>query len=174
MVRIWSYQSFSVCSQGRLPDMEVYRLSKRAFAGSLSGSGAALSGGRWNRKGTEVIYTASSRALAMTEVLVHLPLNLIPNDYMICTILIPDSLTIYQPKETSFPKGWNTFPIQTDTQIFGDKLLEKRMSPVIRVPSAVVIGDYNFLLDPKHPDFDKIILNKVEPFKFDRRFFTCE
>ncbi|MCI0493899.1 RES family NAD+ phosphorylase, partial [candidate division KSB1 bacterium] len=39
----------------------------------LTGTGARQYGGRWNHKGTGIIYTSESRSLAILEYLVHVP-----------------------------------------------------------------------------------------------------
>lgn len=90
---------------------------------------------------------------------------------MLCTLHVPEDVKIYKPKGTTLPKDWNDFPIQQGTQLYGDRLLSNGKAAVIQLPSAVVSGDYNFLLNPWHPEFEKITLKQVEPFKFDRRFF---
>ena len=72
--------------------MRVFRLSKRKYSKELNGKGAAKSGNRWNSKGTEIIYTAESRALAMAEVAVHLTLATLPSDYVMIEIEIPDNI----------------------------------------------------------------------------------
>ncbi|HRG64384.1 MAG TPA: RES family NAD+ phosphorylase, partial [Saprospiraceae bacterium] len=74
--------------------MEVFRLSRARFADQLSGVGAALKGARWNSPGVEMVYTAQNRSLAMAEVLVHLSLGMLPDDFRMLTIWIPDNLPV--------------------------------------------------------------------------------
>jgi RES domain-containing protein len=74
--------------------MEVYRLSREKFAGTLSGKGAATKGARWNSVGVELIYTAANRSLAMAEVAVHFTLATLPDDYVMVTIFIPGSISL--------------------------------------------------------------------------------
>ena len=75
--------------------MIVYRLAKAAFT-ALDGEGARLFGGRWNSPGRPMIYTAASPSLAVLEVLVHLdlPIDLMPDDYRLLAIEIPDDAPI--------------------------------------------------------------------------------
>ncbi len=149
--------------------MIVYRLSRQKYKAQLSGIGAALKGGRWNRKGTEVIYTASSRALAMAEVFVHFTIQDLPNDYFMLMIYVPDSTPQYHITEDQLPLHWNLFPYSQGSQNVGEKVLQKRNYGVIKVPSAVVKGCFNYLIDPAYTDFDQVKIVDEEKFPFDTR-----
>ncbi len=151
--------------------MEVYRLSRAVFADNLSGKGASLKGTRWNSVGVEMIYTASNRSLAMAEVAVHLSLGMLPPDYMMLTIYIPDDIPSKKLSQSELPENWNVFPHIKSTQKIGDLLIVENKYCVIQAPSAVTQGDFNILINPYHPDFSRIkIIDKVE-FPFDRRIF---
>lgn len=150
--------------------MIVFRLSKTKFARDLSGKGAEIAGGRWNSKGVAVVYTSASRALCTTEIAVHTPLGNIPQDYQIVSIKIPDN-SIYELPESKLPEGWKVFPHSLATQRMGDRFVLDGKSPVMRVPSAVVQGDFNYILNPRHSAFQKIKIVSVEPFAFDERLF---
>ncbi|MEX0996882.1 MAG: RES family NAD+ phosphorylase [Flavobacteriaceae bacterium] len=151
--------------------MKVYRLSRKKYSGDLSGKGAALSGNRWNSKGVEIIYTSESRALAMAEVLVHLPVYLLPQDFEMLEILIPDAIQIKEIYQNSLPEMWNGFPHHPKTQFIGDNFIRTNEQAVLKVPSAVVQGDFNFLLNPFHKNFHKIKIIAHTAFTFDNRFF---
>jgi len=151
--------------------MKVFRLSRKKYSKELSGKGASLSGNRWNSKGTEIIYCASSRALAMAEVAVHLNLALIPNDYLMIEINIPDSIDIEQIEITKLPPDWDLFPHILPTQKIGDDFINESKYCVIKVPSAVVKGDVNFLINPYHKDFKLVEINNSYSFPFDKRLF---
>lgn len=151
--------------------MHVFRLSRRKYAGELSGKGAALSGNRWNSKGVEMIYCADSRALAMAEVVVHLPFYLLPQDFEMLEIFIPDILKIQTVSQKELPEMWNRFPHHPKTQAIGDHFIKTNETAVLKVPSAVVQGDFNFLLNPYHKHFKKIKIKAQSPFIFDSRFF---
>ena len=71
--------------------MQVYRLAKAKHIRDLSGAGARIAGGRWNLKGTAVLYTAESRALATVEYLVHVPIAIIPRNLRMAAIDVPDA-----------------------------------------------------------------------------------
>ena len=151
--------------------MEVFRLTREKYAYTLSGKGAALKGARWNSAGVEIIYTAANRSLAMAEVAVHFTLATLPADYMMVCIEIPDEVTIQKVDVNDLPSNWNEFPHPLTTQSFGDKFVAAYKSCVLRIPSAVTQGDYNFLINPNHPDFEKIAIRSIEKFPFDKRIF---
>lgn len=151
--------------------MKVFRLSKRKYSGELSGKGAAKSGNRWNSKGPEIIYTAESRALAMAEVAVHLTLATLPSDYVMIEIDVPDKIAIKTLNTDSLNEDWNNHPPTTLTQKIGDDFINSMGSCLLEVPSAVVPGDSNYLINPYHPDFIKIKIDNISNFPFDKRIF---
>lgn len=152
--------------------MRVFRLSRKKYAEDLRGKGAALFGNRWNSKGIEMLYTAESRALAMAEVVVHLSLASLPDDYMMIEIEVPESIKIEVLKPENLSANWNSNPPRSHTQLLGDKFIYSKQHCVLKVPSAVVKGDYNYLLNPNHPDFKKIKIIDVTNFPFDERIFN--
>lgn len=151
--------------------MRVFRLSRKKYANDLSGKGAAKFGNRWNSKGIEMLYTAESRALAMAEVLVHLSLAILPDDYMMIEIEIPDTLEIEILKSQYLDSDWNANPPQLSTQRLGDNFIYSKKYCVLKVPSAVVKGDFNYLLNPNHIDINKIKIIEITNFPFDKRIF---
>ncbi len=86
--------------------MIVYRLAREEYSKDLSGIGAELTGGRWNYKGTRMIYTADSRALCTAEIAVHTPVGIIPKDYKLVTIEIPDDVDYKKINAMSLPDNW--------------------------------------------------------------------
>ncbi len=151
--------------------MRVFRLARKKYKIELSGKGAARSGNRWNSKGTEIIYCAESRSLSMAEVAVHLTLATLPSDYVMLEIDIPDDVSESALKIKSLPIGWEKFPHIIDTQNIGDDFVLSAKTCVLKVSSAVVPGDYNFLINPSHPDFKKIRIVTIKDFPFDERLF---
>lgn len=150
--------------------MIVYRLSKAQYAGDLSGKGAEMAGGRWNSKGIAMLYTSQSRALCTTEIAVHTPLGILPKDYQLITLHIPDELKIKELK--SLPRGQQYLPHTIFTREIGDDFIQKGKFPVFKVPSAVVQGEFNYLLNPAHKNFHKITIKSREAFSFDQRLFV--
>lgn len=149
--------------------MEVYRLVKSEFLHQFNGKGAALFGGRWNSIGMELIYTAGNRSLAMMEVLVHLHMSDLPKDLYMLRIHIPDHLAIAELQSDTLPPGWNRYPALTTTAALGDSFILEKKHAVLKVPSVVTQGDFNFLINPAHPDFPQIRVVDTEPFPFDQR-----
>lgn len=151
--------------------MEVYRLVREKFAYPLSGKGAALKGARWNSIGVELIYTAMNRSLAMAEVAVHFSLATMPDDYVMMTIAIPESI----PKKTltiaDLPEDWRDFPHPASTQKIGDTFVQENKYSVLIIPSVVTRGDYNVLINPNHKDFKHIKVTEAVQFPFDKRIF---
>ncbi|MCK4663244.1 MAG: RES family NAD+ phosphorylase [Bacteroidales bacterium] len=152
--------------------MIVYRLAKSKYSKDLSGKGAEISGGRWNSKGTQIIYTSESRALCVAEIAVHMNISIVPNDYNIISIEIPNDIEKKELLINKLPDGWNSFPYSNSTQLIGDSFIDSDKYLVLKVPSAVVQGDYNYLINPYHKNFKKIKLLEIESFKFNSRLFN--
>jgi RES domain-containing protein len=151
--------------------MEVFRLARKKYAIELSGKGASVSGARWNSKGTEIIYCAQNRALAMAEVLVHLPLAALPKDFVMLTITIPDDVSMEILDSNKLNIDWNVFPCTFETPLLGDDFINRNEACLLKVPSAVVKGDFNILINPYHVEFCKIKITDQIDFPFDKRIF---
>jgi RES domain-containing protein len=151
--------------------MIVFRLLNLNYGSGLSGKGAWIAGGRWNSPGISMIYTSESRALCTAEVSVNLPLGNIPTGFEMISILIPDDIILTGIGEEDLPIRWKVFPLATLTQKIGDQFIIQGKYLVLKVPSAVVPGDFNYLINPRHPDFHRIEIIKKEPYEFDERFF---
>ncbi|UFH52893.1 RES family NAD+ phosphorylase [Spirosoma sp. KNUC1025] len=148
--------------------MEVFRLSNARRADDLTGTGARLVGGRWNYIGTPVLYTASSRALATLEILVHSPLSYVPDFYRMMTIRVPDDSLLSIPLD-QLPTGWNTLNPPTSIKGMTENWLTENRFLLLKVPSAVVEGEYNFLINPAHPRSSEVIIVDKQPYQFDPR-----
>lgn len=151
--------------------MKLYRLSKLKYSQDLSGKGAELSGGRWNSKGTPIIYTSQSIALATTEVAVHIPLGILPKGYVVITYEVPDSVIIQELDESLIPLDYKSIPHSHSTQVIGDEFLQNKRSLILKVPSVVINGDLNYLINPLHSDITKISILSVNKYEFDERLF---
>jgi len=153
--------------------MLLYRLTKKKYKNDLTGTGASIMGGRWNSAGIKVLYTSSSIALAMAEVLVHLNISEFPNDgYYILTLQMPDTKSIIEISSKNLMLGWNNLIDEMpETKKIGDKFIKENKACLLKVPSAVVQGDYNFLVNPLNKCFAKIEIIQEEPFPFDQRLF---
>lgn len=152
--------------------MKVFRLAKGQYVQDLSGKGAEIAGGRWNSKGVAMVYTSQSRALCLLEIAVHIPVGIIPSDYFMVELEIPEEAEIKEITEELLPSDWNSFPHSQLTQSIGDKFVRDNESLVLKVPSAIVKGDYNFLINPAHTLKNRISILGMESFNFDNRLFT--
>lgn len=151
--------------------MTVYLLCKELYKNDLLRRGAEIAGGRWNSKGIAVLYTGDSRALCTTEIAVHTPLGILPNDYYLISIKIPEQIAIKELNPLDYPKNWRAIPFNNTTQEIGDKFVKENKYLLLKVPSVVVSGDFNYLINPLHKDFKKVAIQKIERFVFDKRFF---
>ena len=151
--------------------MEVFRLARKKYTNPLSGLGAARKGARWNSPGTQLIYTAGNRSLAMAEIAVHFSLATLPSDYFMHTIYVPDDTTIKEIPLKDLPGGWNQFPHNTPTQVFGDRFMRENTHCLLKVPSVVTKGDFNILINPFHAQFKNIQIVASDKFPFDDRIF---
>jgi RES domain-containing protein len=148
--------------------MILYRITRCIYAGDLSGTGARLFGGRWSSIGKSATYFASSCSLAMLEVLVHLQPLMVPDDFCLVEVEVPDK-HIHTITTDILPRDWkDVSPPQVLTRI-GDDFLKKQEYFMLKVPSAIVPAEYNYLLNPLHPDMKKVKIIKKEPFDFDSR-----
>ena len=146
----------------------VWRLlSPRFSASAFSGEGARLYGGRWNRKGVPMVYTAGSQALAVLEILVQdEPLRA---RYCMIPATLPGNLKIERVNADQLPAGWRAPGMQEQLQAVGSDWAKRRSSAVLAVPSAVIPAETNFLLNPLHPSFARIEIGAPQDFITDRR-----
>ena len=150
--------------------MIVYRLTQAEYKDQLTGIGAELYVGRWSSKGVRIIYTSQSRALCTTEIAVHTPLGIIPSSHYLQSINIPDG-KFKQVKTAELDKKWKAFPHHNSSKSIGDNFINENKSLVLKVPSAVIQGDYNYIINPKHKLFSKVEILSIESFGFDKRLF---
>lgn len=140
------------------------KLARRAF----NGEGARLYGGRWNSVGTAVVYTAESQSLAALEVVVHLDSSELLNHYVVFEVGIDEAL-IARLGFAELPRNWRANPPPRKIQMIGDAWAAAGTSPVLQVPSAVLPAEHDFLLNPLHRDFARLVIGKPTPFRFDPR-----
>jgi RES domain-containing protein len=150
--------------------MQVWRLFPERFRDSaFTGVGGLYAARRWNHLGTAMVYTATSRALAALEFFVNLEPNEAPDDLLIAEAAIPNEL-IETIDFKLLPRNWRGLNNQRCRDL-GSGWATSLRSLALQVPSAVVDGDSNVLLNPRHPDFAKIAIGSAKPFRFDERMF---
>jgi RES domain-containing protein len=153
--------------------MLVYRIVKgKARTTDLSGTGAYRTGGRWNSKGTYMLYTSESSSLAYLETLVHFEeTDCIPNLFII-KIKIADKAPLYTLKEDEYPAHWLRTGLLKN-KILGDKWMSEKDFLGIKVKSAVNELESNYLLNPLFPGFhDLVKIIDTTEIKFDKRVYA--
>jgi RES domain-containing protein len=149
--------------------ISAWRITKQKYVRSaFGGDGARIYGGRWNSSGTAMIYTAQSQSLAVLEMLVHLDSPDLLRKYVLFQVSIDPSYVI-DLSPAILPRNWKADPVPARVQAIGDDWVTGGASAVLRVPSALVPGESNFLLNPRHQDFGKIRIGKPIPFQYDPR-----
>ncbi len=147
----------------------AWRLVKfRHAAGAFDGEGARLYGGRWNSPGTRVAYASDSIALAVLEVLAHLQSTAVLQSYSLAPLSFPEEC-LEVLETTGLPVRWRRFPSPPENHAIGDRWVAEGRSLVLRVPSAIIPAAANFLINPSHPDFGKVVVGRPERFAFDPR-----
>jgi RES domain-containing protein len=149
--------------------MIVYRLCKAKYSHDLTGSGAEKTGSRWNSRGIPMVYTSESRALCISEIAMHMPLGILPDDYEIVSLDLPGDISIHRIREQELPPDWKLFPHAALTRKLGDALIRQNKHLILKAPSAVVRGDYNYLINPRHKDSYKVKILRVEAFDLGRK-----
>ena len=150
----------------------MWRITHRDYKDSVfTGEGAKLFGGRFNSEGTPLVYTSGNLSLAMLEMFVQ------SNDrdyFKNCLFFYVDLAEdlIFKPSPEDFPEGWNQVPFGNSSQQFGDKWISSGSKPVMQIPSVVVPVEYNFVLNPAHPDFHQISYQEFDSVVFDERLFV--
>jgi RES domain-containing protein len=148
--------------------LTVWRLVTARLAGSaFLGEGARLYGGRWNRKGIPVVYSAGSQSLAMLEMLVQdEPLRA---RYVMISARIPKAIKIRRIRVEELPGDWRDAQAREQLQAIGTQWAKQRSTAVLAVPSVVIPAETNYLLNPLHPEFAKIGVGEPQDFVTDLR-----
>jgi RES domain-containing protein len=149
--------------------MTVYRISNIEYSGDISGTGAKINGSRWNSKGVPMLYTSQFISLAVLEMLVNTNFN----DYAIALdlmyIKLPEAHSITAIDLKHLKNNWkDDFEY---TRYMGDEFFKQKESLILKVPSAVIEEEYNYLANPLHADFKKIKITKTKNFWPDERLF---
>lgn len=146
----------------------VWRITTARFARTaFNGEGARLYGGRWNPKGWELVYTAESQSLALLELMVQdVPLRA---HYTLIPAQLPAALPETRIDVDQLPDDWRTIGTRDVLQAKGLAWLKGGQTAVLNVPSAVVPAERNYLLNPRHPDFARIVIGEPQSLQTDTR-----
>lgn len=147
--------------------MIVYRITKSKRASDISGTGAALHPGRWNKKGTPVLYTGESKEIALLENIVHIPPMISPV-LDILTLEIPDD-SILALTHKELPSNWHQYPAPTVLSETGQKWIDSGSTLALKVPSSIIHSAYNIILNCNHKDYCRVRILSQKPFYFDSR-----
>ena len=137
-------------------------------AAAFTGEGARLYGGRWNSKGTAVVYAAGSAALAALELLIHLASQQILDLYQLRDVTFDEKL-VEEVRHSDLPANWRSDPAPRALTEVGDIWIASQASVVLRVPSVVIDTEFNYLLNPAHPDFPRFQIGRARDFRLDPR-----
>jgi len=147
--------------------MLVYRITKRKHAGDLTGIGAAMFGGRWNKKGTPVLYTGENKEIALLETIVHTPPLLVPK-LDILAIEIPDD-SVATIKIEDLPDNWTVYPAPLILAEIGEQWIREGKTIALKVPSCIIHSSHNYILNCRHPEYSKVSVVDRSNFRFDSR-----
>lgn len=151
---------------------QVYRVLRKAYARSpLDGEGAYRYGGRWSSPGTRLAYTSEHQSLAMLEYFVHLDAADAPPDLVLITAEVPANLPAQRVAADDLPSHWRRSPAPNELARIGDEFVARAERCVLIVPSALAPTENNWLLNPQHPDFRKVVVSRLESLTYDPRMF---
>jgi RES domain-containing protein len=149
--------------------LKAWRIVKEKHASTaFSGEGARLFGGRWNGRGTPVIYAAESQSLAVLEMLVHLVWPELLKQYVLLEIVFDEEL-VSSLERSALPRDWRGDPAPAEVRLIGDAWAGKLESAVLKVPSVLVPDESNYLFHPQHAEFRRIRIGSPVSFQFDTR-----
>lgn len=151
--------------------MKIYRIAKQQYLEDLSGEGARLYGGRWNKKGSKMVYFSESLSLCVLEILVHLDYKYLGNDFGYVAIDIPEN-SIKKVSIKQLSPNWRVNPPQLYTQDFGSKWLKNNKTLALQVPSAVLPVQSNILVNPNHELYSLIKVVEKGKLNLDSRLFN--
>lgn len=148
--------------------MELFRISSEEYSTKLISSGAS---NRWNKKGEYVIYTGGSRSLSTLESVVHRSFIKPDIPYKIMIISVPDTESMIKTIGTNaLPENWREFEAYSKLQEIGSDWISSKETLILKVPSAVIPQEYNYVINTEHPDFKKnVLLVRTENYFWDER-----
>jgi len=146
----------------------AWRITRPAHASTaFDGEGARRYGGRWNSIGTPVVYVAESQSLAVLEMIVHLGAD-VADQYGVIPVEFEEKYIDVLPAN-ALPRDWMAEPAPQSTQSVGDNWVAGMHNVLLKVPSKIVRNEYNYVINPNHPAFSKIVIGKPETFVMDSR-----
>lgn len=152
--------------------MIVYRICNSLYKDDISGYGASIRGARWNTPGISMLYTSEHISLCTLEMLVNIILTEVKLNFHLLQINVPDTVTISSVTAQKLKQNWRDD--EGYTNFIGSEFCKNKNSLVLKVPSAVITEEHNYLINPKHTDFKKVKIISSKPFIFDQRLFSVK
>ena len=150
--------------------MNAYRIGKKQFIKDLSGTGAALYGGRWNYPGYCVIYASESIPLAILEYIVKAgAVEDELSDLSIAFLNLENGVSVSEVDIQQLPKNWNSYPAPEELKKIGTDWLLSAESLILKIPAISAPDSCNILINPIHPEFNKVELSKIVDYRTDIR-----
>lgn len=149
--------------------MRIFRVAQHHFIQDLSGEGARLYGGRWNKKGDAMLYFSEHLSLCVLELLVHMDYQFISDAYWFIEAEIPDKLLVDASLPKSLSQEWRSNPPSSRTQDFGSQWMRTQNELAMRLPSAVLPTANNIIVNPNHTLIGKLKIVRTERLQLDAR-----
>lgn len=149
-------------------------ISEHRIQEAFTGEGARLYGGRWNHRGIRVVYLSETLALAALEQFVHVGFEGRYMKYACMHVSMPESISMTTVNITELPEGWDETPISSLTMDIGTAWAKGLKTAVLKVPSAIIPVENNYLLNPQHPEFKQITIDEPQLFGFDPRIWKSD
>ncbi|MFM2327504.1 MAG: hypothetical protein RIR31_1706, partial [Bacteroidota bacterium] len=146
--------------------MIVYRICNTLYKDDISGYGASVRGARWNPSGTSMLYTSEHISLCALEMLVNILLTEVKINFHLLQISVPENASLSLVAAQKLKQNWRDD--EGYTNFIGNEFCKNKDSLVLKVPSAIISEEYNYLINPTHPDFKKIKILNSKPFIFDQ------
>ena len=152
--------------------LSLWRISKRKYADTaFSGEGARRVGGRWNSRGQGMVYTSGTLSLAALEVFVHMEVEDVVTILACIQVNVPTEVEIEYVEVTKLPLDWRNIPAPFILAAIGDRWFKSGSTAILAVPSVVIPMEYNYLINPSHPDFLKLRIEPPQSFELDPRLW---
>ena len=150
--------------------MRVWRIASAAHA-TFDGEGARRYGSRWTPRGRPAVFTSATLSLAALERFMNTDADLERVDLLTIAVNIDKNIAIETVTVAELPADWRKYPAPPTLATIGERWLRASKSPVLSVPSVVIPDERNFVLNPTHADFARLVINPSEPFSFDPRMW---
>jgi RES domain-containing protein len=152
--------------------LSLWRISKRKYADTaFSGEGARRVGGRWNSRGQGMVYASGTLSLAALEVFVHMEVEDVATMLAYIRVDVPTQVKIEYLEVAQLPPDWRNIPAPAILATIGDRWFKSSSTAILAVPSVVIPMEFNYLINPLHPDFMRLTVKTPQSFELDPRLW---